>query len=73
MAKNKITRREVDKQQEAKELLRISKRAKAELAEVTRLLKDEESENVTRRQLETGLEEVERDLKKLFIWIHIFP
>jgi ribosomal protein L16/L10AE len=73
MAKNKITRREVDKQQEAKELLRISKRAKAELAEVTRLLKDEKSENVTRRQLETGLEEVDRDLKKLFIWIHIFP
>ncbi len=51
-----------DKRREAEIVLALSKKAKAEVA---KLLKRNEAGNLTRVQLDTGLEEVEKQLKRM--------
>ena len=51
-----------DKRREAETVLMLSKRAKAEVA---KLLRRDQAGTITRKQLKTGLEEVEERLKRM--------
>ncbi len=55
-----------DKQKKAEEALELSAIARAEIA---RLLKEEQEGNITRAQMETGLEEIDERLKRLMIFV----
>jgi hypothetical protein len=55
-----------DKQKKAKEALELSAVARAEIA---RLLKEEQEGNITRAEMETGLEEIDERLKRLMIFV----
>jgi hypothetical protein len=60
------TKKSSDKQKKAKEAIEISASARAEIA---KLLKDEQQGNITRLEMETGLEEIDERLKRLMIFI----
>jgi hypothetical protein len=60
-AKKKVTRAEAE---------RLSAKAKDELRT---LLKRNQAGTITRRELDTGLQELDKDLEKLSIWIHLCP
>jgi len=55
-----------DKQKKAQEALELSAVARAEIA---RLLKEEQEGNITRAEMETGLEEIDERLKRLMIFV----
>jgi hypothetical protein len=61
-SKRTVARSGSDKRREAETVLKLSKRAKAEVA---KLLKRNQAGTITRAQLETGLEEVEEQLKRM--------
>jgi hypothetical protein len=61
-SKKTVTRSGSDKRRDAEAVLELSKRAKAEVA---KLLKRNQAGTVTRADLETGLEEVEEQLKQM--------
>jgi hypothetical protein len=61
-SKRTVTRRGSDKRREAKTALKLSRRAKAEVAT---LLKRNQAGTITRVQLKTGLQEVDQGLKRL--------
>jgi hypothetical protein len=54
------------KQKKAQEAIELSATARAEIA---KLLKEEQEGNITRLQMETGLEEIDERLKRLMIFI----
>ena len=54
------------KQKKAQEAIELSAMARAEIA---KLLKEEQEGNITRLQMETGLEEIDERLKRLMIFI----
>jgi len=55
-----------NKQKKAQEALELSASARAEIA---KLLKDEQAGNITRLEMETGLEEIDERLKRLMIFV----
>jgi hypothetical protein len=55
-----------DKQKKAKQAIELSASARAEIA---KLLKEEQEGNITRVDMETGLEEIDERLKRLMIFI----
>jgi hypothetical protein len=55
-----------DKQKKAKQAIELSASARAEIA---KLLKEEQDGNITRVDMETGLEEIDERLKRLMIFI----
>jgi hypothetical protein len=61
-SKRTAARNGSDKHREAEAVLKLSRRAKAE---VTKLLKRNQAGTITREQLDTGLEEVEERLKRM--------
>jgi hypothetical protein len=61
-SKRTITRTGPDKHRKAKTALKLSRRAKTEVAT---LLKRNQAGTITRVQLETGLQEVDQGLKRL--------
>ena len=61
-SKRTVAKRGSDKRREAETVLKLSERAKAEVA---KLLKRNQAGTITRVQLETGLEEVEERLKRM--------
>jgi hypothetical protein len=61
-SKKTVAKSGSDKRRDAETVLALSKRAKAEVA---KLLKRNQAGTVTREQLETGLEEVEEQLKRM--------
>jgi hypothetical protein len=65
-SKRRRTKKTSDKQQKAQEAIELSAVARAEIA---KLLKEEQEGNITRLQMETGLEEIEERLKRLMIFI----
>lgn len=65
-SKRRRTRKTSDKQKKAKEAIELSASARAEIA---KLLKDEQQGNITRLEMETGLEELDESLKRLMIFI----
>ena len=65
-SKRTVARSGSDKRREAETVLKLSKRAKAE---VEKLLKRNQAGTITRVQLETGLEEVEEGLKRMLAMI----
>jgi hypothetical protein len=56
-----------DQGQDVKSVLKLSRRAQAEVA---KLLKRDQSGTITRRELDTGLEEVEGRLKEMILFMH---
>jgi hypothetical protein len=56
----------LDKRRDAKSVLKLSRRAQAEVA---KLLKRNQSGTITRAELETGLEEVEERLKVMILFM----
>lgn len=60
------TKKTSDKQKKAQEALELSAKARAEIAQ---LMKDEQEGNITRLEMETGLEEIDERLKRLMIFI----
>jgi hypothetical protein len=54
------------KQNKAREAIELSASARAEIA---KLLKEEQEGNITRAEMETGLEEIDERLKRLMIFI----
>ena len=54
------------KQKKAQEAIELSAMARAEIA---KLLKEEQEGNITRAEMETGLEEIDERLKRLMIFI----
>jgi len=65
-SKRTAARRGSDKHREAEAVLKLSVRAKAEVA---KLLRRNQAGTITRAQLETGLEEVEERLKRMFLLV----
>ena len=61
-SKRTITKKGPDKRRKAKSALKLSRKAKAEVAT---LLKRNQAGTITRVQLETGLQEVDQGLKRL--------
>lgn len=61
-SKKTVARKGSGKRREAEIVLKLSKRAKAEVA---RLLEGNQAGTITRARLETGLEEVEEQLKRM--------
>jgi hypothetical protein len=61
-SKRTVARSGSYKRREAETVLKLSARAKAEVA---KLLKRNQDGTITRAQLETGLEEVEEQLKRM--------
>ena len=55
-----------NKQNKAKEAIELSASARAEIA---KLLKEEQEGNITRAEMETGLEEIDERLKRLMIFV----
>jgi hypothetical protein len=66
MAKKKPDGKGSGKRRDAKALLKVSRRAKAEVA---KLLKRNQSGTITRVELETGLEELEGRLKVMILFM----
>ena len=62
-SKRTVARRGPDKRRKAETVRKLSLRAKAEVA---KLLKRNQAGTITRAKLETGLEEVEEQLKRIF-------
>lgn len=60
------TKKSSDKQKKAKQAIELSASARAEIA---KLLKEEQEGNITRVDMETGLEEIDERLKRLMIFI----
>lgn len=65
-SKRRRTKKTSDKQKKAQEAIELSASARAEIA---KLLKDEQQGNITRVEMETGLEEIDERLKRLMIFI----
>jgi hypothetical protein len=65
-AKRGRKKKSSDKQKKAQEALELSAVARAEIA---RLLKEEQEGNITRAEMETGLEEIDERLKRLMIFV----
>jgi hypothetical protein len=65
-SKRARTKKSSDKQKKAQEALELSASARAEIA---KLLKEEQEGNITRAEMETGLEEIDERLKRLMIFI----
>ena len=65
-AKRGRTKKTSDKQKKAQEAIELSASARAEIA---KLLKEEQEGNITRLEMETGLEEIDERLKRLMIFI----
>ncbi len=65
-SKRTVVGRGSDKRRKAETVLKLSKRAKGEVA---KLLKRNQAGTITRVQLETGLEEVEERLKRMLGFI----
>jgi hypothetical protein len=61
-SKKTVATRGSEKRREAEAVLKLSRRAKAEVA---KLLKGNQDGTITRAQLETGLYEVEEQLKRM--------
>lgn len=55
-----------EKRRKAKSALRLTERAQAELA---KLLKRDQAGTITRAELETGLEEIDEDLKRMLRFV----
>ncbi len=55
-----------EKRRKAKAALRLTERAQAELA---KLLKRDQAGTITRAELETGLEEIDEDLKRMLRFV----
>jgi hypothetical protein len=51
----------------AEQLRKLSQQARAEVA---RLLAQDRAGNITRRQLQTGLKEIQQELKRIMIFTH---
>ncbi len=68
-SKRTVGRRGSEKRQEAESVLKLSRRAKAEVA---KLLKRNEAGTITRAQLDTGLEELEEQLKQMIHFVRHF-
>lgn len=66
MAKRGRTKKTSDKQKKAQEAIELSAAARTEIA---KLLKDEQEGKITRLEMETGLEEIDEQLKRLMIFI----
>lgn len=60
------TKKSSDKEKKAKQAIELSASARAEIA---KLLKEEQDGNITRVDMETGLEEIDERLKRLMIFI----
>jgi hypothetical protein len=69
-AKKKIRRASAEIHRTGRDLRTLSAKAKDELRT---LLKRHQAGTITRKELDTGLKELDKDLKKLSIWIHICP
>ena len=65
-SKRPRTKKSSDKQKKAQEAIELSASARAEIA---KLLKEEQEGNITRAEMETGLEEIDERLKRLMIFI----
>jgi hypothetical protein len=61
-SKKTVAKSGSDKRRDAKTVLELSKKAKAEVA---KLLKRNQAGTVTREELETGLEELEEQLEQM--------
>jgi hypothetical protein len=55
-----------EKRRKAKAALRLTERAQAELA---KLVKRDQAGTITRAELETGLEEIDEDLKRMLRFV----
>jgi hypothetical protein len=64
--KKTVRTRGSEKRPEAESVLKLSKRAKVEVA---KLLKRNEAGTITRAQLDTGLEELEERLKQMIHFV----
>jgi hypothetical protein len=64
-AKKTTTRKGAGKNRTLDDVRKIAKKARDEVA---RLLADEQAGTITRKQLTTGLEEVERNLERIMIF-----
>jgi hypothetical protein len=69
-AKKKVTRAAAEIRRKGGNLRTLSAKAKDELRT---LLKRHQAGTITRRELDTGLKELDKDLEKLNIWIHTCP
>lgn len=68
-ASKKTARRKVsDKPRKAKELRELTKKARDEVA---KLLAQERAGSIAPMELKTGLEELEEQLKRIFMFLHI--
>ena len=65
-SKRTVAKGGADKHREAKAVLKLSARAKAEVA---KLLKGSQAGTITRGQLDTGLEEVDERLKQMIVFV----
>jgi hypothetical protein len=65
-SKTTVTRRGSNKRREAEAVLRLSRKAKAEVA---KLLTANQAGNITRVKLQTGLKEVEQKLTKMTFFV----
>lgn len=67
MAAKKPAARKVSDKQVVSDLRKLTKKARDELA---RLLAQEQAGTITRKNLHTGLEEVEEKLQRIFMFQH---
>jgi hypothetical protein len=65
-SKKTVGRRGSEKRPDAEDVLKLSRRAKAELE---KLLKRNEDGTITRMQLDTGLEEIDEQLKQMIHFV----
>jgi len=65
-SKRTVTRRGSNKRREAETVLKLSRKAKAEVA---KLLTANRAGNITRVKLQTGLKEVEQKLTKMTFFV----
>ena len=65
-SKRTVGRRGSEKRPDAKDVLKLSRRAKAE---VEKLLKRNLAGTITRTQLDTGLEEIDEELKQMIHFV----
>jgi len=65
-SKRTVGRRGSEKRREAEAVLKLSHRAKAEVA---KLLKRDQAGTITRTQLDAGLEEIDEQLKQMIHFV----
>jgi hypothetical protein len=65
-SKRTVAKGGADKHREAETVLKLSRRAKAEVA---KLLKGNQAGSITRAQLDTGLEEIDDRLKQMIVFV----